>query len=142
MQSEQETLDDLEGENWGPPDDAPTPMIARCLTLRRTPLRLLAPGDLRLLIGQQIGLEYLVPKALALVTESPLLEADFYPGDLLSALLRVKETYWRQHPAETYCLIAIARSVLREYGTIFESCRSFLASHENRAADNDRFGSS
>jgi CDI immunity proteins len=71
MADEQRTLEELDGHDWGAPESAPTAMVARCLTLRRTPLSRLSPGDLRLLIGQQIGLEFLVPKALELLAEQP-----------------------------------------------------------------------
>jgi hypothetical protein len=130
MADEQRTLEELEGQDLGAPESAPTQMVARCLALRRTPLSMLGPGDLRLLLGQQIGLKYLVPKALELVAEEPLREADLYPGDLLSVLMRVEKTFWAHHPTELHWLLSIARSVAQEYGTIVESCQSFLASQE------------
>jgi hypothetical protein len=87
-------------------------------------------GDLRLLLGQRIGLEYLVPKALELVAERPLQEADYYPGDLLSVLLRIDKAFWESHPTELHWLLSILRLAIERYGTILESCRNFLASHE------------
>ena len=131
MADEQRTLEELEGQDWGAPESTPTPMVARCLALRRKPLSMLGPGDLRLLLGQQIGLKYLVPKALDLVADQPLREADLYPGDLLSVLLRVDKTFWAHHPTELHCLLSIARSVAQQYRTIIESCQNFLASQEH-----------
>ena len=130
MVDEQRTLEELEGENWGVPERAPAGMIAKCLALRRTPLSMLGPGDLRLLIGQQIVLAYLIPKALELVADRPLQAADLYPGAMLSVLLRVDNVFWAQHPTELHWLVSIAGSVARQYGTIVEACRDFLASHE------------
>jgi hypothetical protein len=130
MVDEQRTLDELEGENWGIPERAPAGMIAKCFALPRTPLSMLGPGDLRLLTGQQIGLKYLVPKALELVADQPLQAADLYPGDLLSVLLRADNVFWAQHPTELHWLVSIAGSVARQYGTIVEACKHFLASHE------------
>jgi contact-dependent growth inhibition (CDI) system CdiI-like immunity protein len=127
MADEQRTLEELDGQDWGAPESAPTPMVARCLALRRTPLSRLSPGDLRLLLGQQIGLEYLVPRALELVADQPLREADLHPGDLLSALLRVDKTFWAHHPTELHWLRSIANSVAQQYGLVVESCRNFLA---------------
>ena len=131
MADDQRTLEELEGVDWGAPESAPTSMVARCLALRRVPLSKLSPGDLRLLLGQQIGLEYLVPKALELIAERPLQEADLYPGDLLCVLLRVDKTFWEHHPTEFQRLLSILRLVIERYGTIVESCRNFLASHEH-----------
>jgi hypothetical protein len=130
MADDQRTLEELEGVDWGAPASAPTSMLARCRALRRVPLSMLSPGDLRLLLGQRIGLEYLVPKALELVAERPLQEADYYPGDLLSVLLRIDKAFWESHPTELHWLLSILRLAIERYGTILESCRNFLASHE------------
>jgi contact-dependent growth inhibition (CDI) system CdiI-like immunity protein len=46
------------------------------------PLSRLSTGPLRSLIGQKIGLEYRIPKALEPVAERPMREADRHPGDL------------------------------------------------------------
>jgi hypothetical protein len=91
---ERRTLQQLDGQDWGDPETAPTGMVARCLRLRRTPLNAISAGDLRLLIGQKIGLNVLIPKAIERVSRNPLVETEYYPGDLLSALLGVDGTYW------------------------------------------------
>ncbi|HEV8555488.1 MAG TPA: contact-dependent growth inhibition system immunity protein [Actinophytocola sp.] len=36
--------------------------------------------------------------ALALLESKPLVEGDFYPGDVLVAELKVSTSYWRGHP--------------------------------------------
>jgi len=56
--------------------------------------------DLRLLIGQQKGLEHLIPVALDVLREDPLAEGDLYPGDLMKNVLGVSEEYWKEHPEE------------------------------------------
>jgi hypothetical protein len=127
MLDEPRTLEQIEGQNWGDPETAPTGMVARCLRLRRTPLKDLAEGDLRLLISQQIGLRTLVPRALQLVSNEPLLEADFYPGDLLCALLRIDKAYWSDSSVELGQLVSIARDVIpRGDRMIADACQSFL----------------
>jgi hypothetical protein len=65
--------------------------MRRCHALRTKPIDELAVEDLRLMIQQQIGLQYLVPIALQNLRENPLAEGDLYPGDLLVAVLRVAE---------------------------------------------------
>lgn len=108
MADEDRTLEELGSYNSGEPETAPTPMVARCMRLQKTPLHSLGDADIRLLIGQGIGLKYLVPKALARLVVEPLLETDYYAGDLLSALLKIKRDYWLQSPNELDCLRSIA----------------------------------
>jgi hypothetical protein len=52
----------------------------------------------------------LVPLALARLEVNPLAEGDFYPGDLLVAVLRVAPAYWQSHPDEAARLRTIAGS--------------------------------
>jgi contact-dependent growth inhibition (CDI) system CdiI-like immunity protein len=130
MPEEPQTLEQIDGQNWGDPESAPTSMVARCLRLRRTPLKDLTGGDLRLLIGQQIGLRTLVPRALQLVSSEALLETEFYPGDLLSALLRIDNAYWSDSPVELGQLVLIAQTVVPQGGEIADECQSFLINHQ------------
>src|SRR6478736_6006963 len=65
------TLEQIDGRDWGNPDAGETGMVARCRRLRRTPLKDLSVSDLRLLIGQQIGLNVLVPRALLRLPSPP-----------------------------------------------------------------------
>ena len=130
MLEEPRTLEQIDGQNWGDPDAAPTIMVARCLRLRRTPLKDLTEADLRLLVSQKIGLRILVPKALQLVSNEALLETEFYPGDLLSALLRIDNAYWSDSSVELGQLVLIARAVAPQGGKIGDECQSFLLNHQ------------
>jgi hypothetical protein len=91
------TLDDLEGIEWGPPQ-IESNLVTDVHRLRRVPLKQFRIEDLRLMIGQKVGLEYLVPIALDHLDANPLVEGDFYPGDLLAAVLRVPDGFWRDRP--------------------------------------------
>ena len=51
-----------------------------------------------MLIGQEIGVEHLMPLALEMLRENPLAEGDCYPGDLLVNVLSVTEVFWQQNP--------------------------------------------
>src|ERR1700722_20978909 len=64
MTDENRTLEQLDGYDSGDPEGAATPMVARCIRLQKPPLNALNDADLRLLIGQGIGLRHLVIKAL------------------------------------------------------------------------------
>jgi hypothetical protein len=88
-------------------------------------------GDLRLLIGQNIGLNVLVPRALGDVSHDPLAQTEYFPGDLLSALLRVQRTYWSDNSGELAQLMSIARSVANHGGPLADECRAFVAEEQN-----------
>jgi hypothetical protein len=90
-------LQDLEGKDWGEPT-YDSHLVTECHRLRRVPLREFTAESLRILIGQQIGLPYLVPMALEMLRADPFTEGDYYGGDLLAAVLRVEAAFWREHP--------------------------------------------
>ena len=96
MVDEQRTLDELDPPAWGAPTHD-SYLVRRTHELRRVPLGEFTAEDLRIMIGQQIGLPYLVPRALDVLQVNPLAEGDFYPGDLLQAVLRIDVDYWREH---------------------------------------------
>jgi hypothetical protein len=91
------TLEDVEGVRWGEPE-FDSSLVRRCHELRRIPMRSFTVEDLRLLIGQKIGLSVLLPLALERLERDPLAEGDRYAGDLLAAVLRVNSDFWRRHP--------------------------------------------
>jgi hypothetical protein len=91
------TLEQLDGQIWGEPEWQ-SHLVLECHRLRRVPLREFTPANLRIMIGQSIGLEYLVPLAMQLLSSDPLLDAELYAGDLLSALLRSDAAIWSAHP--------------------------------------------
>jgi hypothetical protein len=109
------SLQELDGQHWGEPSAAPTPMVGRVLELRRKPFRDLTDGEVRLAVGQSVGLRHVLPLAVERLRPNPLLDADNYPGDLLAALIRLDAQVWTEWPdlhaelAELFRL-AMARS--------------------------------
>src|SRR5687767_13713337 len=77
-------------------DDYPLSARARAASVK--PLSELTIEDLRLLIAQSIGLNYVIPIALQRIEENPLVSGDFYEGDLLEAVLSVEKEFWLKHP--------------------------------------------
>lgn len=73
-------------------------LVREAHRLRAVPIGELTDENLRLLLGQHIGAEWLVPIALARLQDDPLAEGDFYPGDLLSNVLGMDAAYWSSHP--------------------------------------------
>jgi hypothetical protein len=88
------TLQELDGSEWPEPDEGASRLVHRCHELRREQINDLALEDLRLLIGQSIGLPWLVPLALDELEANPLASGDLYDGDLFAALIGLPESYW------------------------------------------------
>jgi hypothetical protein len=97
---ENRSLEQIEGDAWGDPPADATKLMTTVHELRRKPVDTLSPEDLRVLIGQKVGLDALVPLALSRLERDPLLEGDYYPGDVLVSVLKVPEDYWSAHPQQ------------------------------------------
>lgn len=91
------TLQELEERDWGEPS-FPSYLVRTCYALRRKPLQDFTVEDLRIVIGQNIGLNYLIPLAIEHLQHDPLAAGDFYPGDLLAAVLKVEHDFWQSQP--------------------------------------------
>jgi hypothetical protein len=105
------SLEQLEGDIWGDPAPGATDLVTTVHRLRRKPVGALTAEDLRMLVAQQVGLDVLVPRALTRLERDPLLEGDYYPGDVLVATLKVPVSYWSTHPDQLARLDAVAMSV-------------------------------
>ncbi len=53
---------------------------------------------MRLLIGQDVGLAFLLPLALEALGDDPMAEGAMYEGDLLSAVLTRSPAVWKEWP--------------------------------------------
>lgn len=91
------SLQELENDDWGKPD-CDSHLMRTCHRLRHVPLEDFETGDLRIMIGQQISLFFLVPLALEKLEEDPLVEGNYYSGDLLKVVLEVPAQFWNLHP--------------------------------------------
>lgn len=91
------TLEEIDGKRWGEPEYTSS-LVLNCYRLRRVPLKDFSVGDLRLMIGQGINLEYLVPLALEYLESDPLIEGSFYQGDLLNSVLGISREFWQRNP--------------------------------------------
>jgi hypothetical protein len=90
------SLEELERARWPAPSADDTRLVATAHALRRRPIGELTVEDLRLLIGQDIGLRYLLPLALDVLRENPMAEGGMYEGDLLSAVLTRNPSVWAE----------------------------------------------
>ncbi|MFD8928864.1 contact-dependent growth inhibition system immunity protein [Streptomyces mirabilis] len=92
------SLEELERDRWpAPPTDA-TRLIATAHALRSRPVGTLTVEDLRLLIGQDIGLAVLLPLAVEVLRDNPLAEGHMGEGDLLRAVLTRTPAVWSVYP--------------------------------------------
>jgi|SRR5216683_5849060 hypothetical protein len=97
-EEKRKSLQELEGQDWGE-GDYPSYLVRTCHALRRKPLRDFTVEDLRIMIGQNFSLDYLVPLAIEQLRNDPFAAGDFYPGDLLGCVLgRVKPGFWQKRP--------------------------------------------
>ena len=91
------TLEQFEGEAWEQPGDG-TPLIRRAWQLRKKTIAAFTVEDLRLMLGQRVGVEHLLPRALEVLHDDPFAEGDFYAGDLLTVVANLDPAVWREHP--------------------------------------------
>ena len=126
---EQRTLNELDPPAWPPPsEDYPTDLVRRCYELRQTPLANFDVEDLRFMIGQQISLRHLIPRAISILEANPLAEGNMYPGDLLSALLRADKAYWHANVGQWQEVEAIASGLVSAVEELRDSIEAFTTS--------------
>lgn len=87
------TLEQLEKQKWDK-QKLKSNLAKECKRLWSVPINEMSVENLRMLIGQHIGLRYLVPEALNILIEKPLAEGALYKGDLLSSILSIPEEFW------------------------------------------------
>lgn len=88
------SIEILEMDFWGNPPDDSTSLVENVHRLRTLPIEKLKSGDIRLLLGQNVGLKYLVPLAMDILETDIFFEADFYEGDLLQNTLNIDGKFW------------------------------------------------
>ena len=91
------TLEELEGVSWGEPEYN-SHLVTTCHRLRKVPLKDFSAEDLRIMLGQSMGVKYLLPIALNVLKQNPLAQGDYYPGDLLSSVVKLGREVWQESP--------------------------------------------
>ena len=128
------SLQQLEGEDWGEPT-FDSQLVKECHRLHRVPLRDLTVEDLRITIGQQIGLEYLVPLALERLHDDPFAEGAYYPCDLLVSVLGAEAQFWQRHPELREQLIAITERAISMFPSVPDVASKTVTRAVRRAYD-------
>lgn len=102
-------------------------LATTCLTLYEKPLRDFTVENLRVMIGQSIGLEVLIPFAVELLQENPFVKGDYYPGDLLSVVLQVEPGFWQTHQDIYWSVSEIVAGLPSLMSDLTEAIRRFDA---------------
>ena len=91
----QKSLESLENNTWPVlSSDEGSYLIKTGNSLRKKQLQDFTTEDLRIMIGQEIGLCFLIPLAIETLTDSLFAEGDMYEGDLLKNVLDVDTKFW------------------------------------------------
>lgn len=117
------SISQLEGWKWK--NEIPTRTThggieCRFYDLHNQPISELNLSDIRFLIGQNSGLEYLVPIAISILKEEIFLEVEYYPGDLLCTLFLINNepNYWKSHSKEKLELLDLYKEQKKNIGSI------------------------
>lgn len=109
----------VELENWdGPDSDFDSYVVQTSQRAVKKPLNQLSLEEIRLLLSQEIGVPYVLPIAVAALEQDILQEVYYYEGDLLNAVLRLPEAFWRNAKEERNI---VARLVKEHYSLIKEA---------------------
>lgn len=128
------SLQQLDGQDWGEPT-FDSHLVTECHRLHRVPLRDFTAEDLRITIGQNIGLEHLVPLALERLHDDPFAEGAYYPCDLLVSLLGAEAQFWQSHPELREQLVAITERAIEMFPTVPDVASKTVTRTVRRAYD-------
>lgn len=97
---ETKSIEQLEKDIWKNPSEFPTNLIEKCYQYRKISIAELTNEQIRFLISQQIGTEYIIGIALEKLEQNILTECDFYKGDLLVAVTSLPAKFWNESQAK------------------------------------------
>ena len=97
---ESKSLEQLENDYWNGEIEFPSNLVINCHKYRKIPIKDLTIEQLRLLISQKIGIDYLTEIAIEKLEQNILAEGDLYEGDLLEAVLGLPLEFWNEKPTE------------------------------------------
>ena len=99
MDIREKSLNEIYG--WEPmKPELDTYVLRTAARAMRLPLKDLSAEEIRLLIGQKVGLQYLLPLAIEILRKNPLKQASMFPGDLLAVCKRLDPADWNENPVE------------------------------------------
>ncbi|RBP29099.1 hypothetical protein DFR65_106120 [Oceanihabitans sediminis] len=100
MKTNSKSIEQLENDYWKDEIEFPSNLVINCHKYRKIPIKDLTIEQLRLLISQKIGIEYLAELAIKKLELNILAEGDLYEGDLLQAVLSLPTEFWNEKQTE------------------------------------------
>ena len=94
----EKSLDELEGVPPGDLDEAPTDLVRSVNAARAKPLSKLKSDEIGQLVLQQTDFPFLLDLVFPMLIENPLFDGGYYPGDVLSNLIRSPDSIWSDRP--------------------------------------------
>jgi len=104
------SIEQLENDFWSEPEYKSS-LVINCHKLRKIPIGELTVENIRMLVAQKIGLEYVVPIAIEYLEENPWCSGDFYDCDLLQNVLDIDVAFWCSHSDLIYKLSEVMTRV-------------------------------
>ncbi|MGN0608857.1 MAG: contact-dependent growth inhibition system immunity protein [Oscillospiraceae bacterium] len=117
MNINDKSIEELENDYWVDLD-FDSYVVKKSQMARKKPISKLSDEEIRLLIGQKIGLHYLIPIALSIIEPNPLIEITFFEGDLLSQLFSLSLDDWKDNKED---LKQFQEIIIKNFSLI-ESC--------------------
>jgi hypothetical protein len=102
-------------------------LATTCRALYERPLKDFTVENLRVMIGQDIGLEFLIPLAIEVLQENPFAAGDYYPGALLSVVMQVEAGFWQTHQDLYWSVSEIVAGLPSLMSDLIEAIRQFDA---------------
>ena len=91
------TIEEIENDYWKEPEYN-SHLVETCYALRKKNLMDFTVEDIRIMIGQNMSLQILIPFAIQKLKENILIDGDYYEGDLLHSVLSSDRSFWRMNP--------------------------------------------
>jgi hypothetical protein len=88
MTDSSKSIEQLENDVWETVE-FPTELVEKCYAYRKIPVQDLTGKQLRVLISQAIGIPFILSKTIAILKSNILIEVEYFPGDLLSTVLKI-----------------------------------------------------
>ena len=113
------TPSDITGIEIGPME-LESSLIVYCRKYSKTPIEEISGEGLRILLGQNLHLEVIVPATLCLLERNPFESCDFEDGVLMRTLfLRVENNYWKKNPSHYQIALDVFRVASAKLSRIF-----------------------
>ncbi|WP_276979930.1 contact-dependent growth inhibition system immunity protein [Flavobacterium filum] len=93
----QKSIENLEKDFWGQSPKDSTPLVDKVHRLRTIQIEKLEPKNIRLLISQNVGLNFLIPVALDLLRDDIFIDTELFEGDLLKSVITVDNKFWNNN---------------------------------------------